>query len=134
MACLGVAWLDGLEEHELVPLRDYGRQIAHALLGIIDAKTAPARRMILAKATEAATEYGRIAARGSAGVCETIQVFLRFRMLFLNELVKMDRYRHLNNDEATCLLLAQAEVIDSLLVALMRGHGMEMIKQELISR
>ena len=130
MACLGVAWLDGLEEHELVPLRAYGRQIAHSLLGFIDAKSAPARRTLLKNASEAATEYGRIAARGSAGLRETVEVFLRFRMLFLDELVRMDRYRQLDNDAATYLLVAQTQAIDQLLVALMRGHDTEMAKRE----
>ena len=130
MACLGVAWLDGLEEHELVPLRAYGRQIAHSLLGFIDAKSTPARRTLLKNASEAATEYGRIAARGSAGLRETVEVFLRFRMLFLDELVRMDRYRQLDNNAATYLLVAQTQAIDQLLVALMRGYDTEMAKKE----
>ena len=127
-ACGRVTWLAGLSEHELEPLRDYGRRIIGSLLQFIDAATSQERRIAIRDAVSAATEYGRIAARGSAGIRETVTVFLRFRMLFLGELVEMARSRGLNTVEATDLLVVATKAIDQLLVALVRGHETEMAK------
>jgi len=121
-ACRGMSWLTALSEEERVPLRDHGRLIAASLLGFIDAPTAQESREVMAKAIEAATEYGRIAASESAGVRETVEVFLRFRMLFLEELAEVARRRGLDTVEATSLLATATRAIDELLVSLMRGH------------
>ena len=125
-ACRGLSWLDGLTEDELEPLRDHGRRIAGSLLGFIDAATSQDRRTSLRNAVVAATDYGRIAARGSAEIGETVETFLRFRMLFLGELAQVARRRGLDTAEATNLLVTATEAIDQLLVALMRGHETEM--------
>jgi excisionase family DNA binding protein len=125
-ACRGMSWLDGLSENELEPLRDHGRLIAGSLLVFIDAGTPEERQTAMHKAVGAVTEYGRIAARGSAAVRETVEVFLRFRMLFLGELAQMARRRGLDTVEATNLLVTATEAIDQLLVALMRGHEIEL--------
>lgn len=121
-ACHGVTWLAGLSEDELEPLRDHGRQIAGALLVFIDAATSQERRPAMQKAVHSATEYGRIAARGSAEIRETVEAFLRFRMLFLGELAQVARRRGLDTVEATNLLVTATQAIDQLLVALMSGH------------
>jgi len=121
-ACHGVGWLAELSEDELEPLRDHGRRIAGSLLVFIDAATAQERRPAMAKAASAANEYGRIAARGSAGIGETVEAFLRFRMLFLGELAQVARRRGLDTVEATNLLVTATQAIDQLLVALMNGH------------
>ncbi|HYO17299.1 MAG TPA: helix-turn-helix domain-containing protein [Dermatophilaceae bacterium] len=121
-ACHGVTWLSGLSEDELEPLREHGRRIAGALLVFIDATTPQERRPAMVKAVDAASEYGRIAARGSAGIRETVKAFLRFRMLFLGELAQVARRRGLDTIEATNLLVTATQAIDQLLVALMSGH------------
>jgi len=121
-ACHGVSWLAGLTEEELEPLRDHGRRIAGALLVFIDAATAQERRPAMEKAVSAASEYGRIAARGSAKIRETVEAFLRFRMLFLSELAQVARRRGLDTVEATTLLVTATQAIDQLLIALMNGH------------
>jgi excisionase family DNA binding protein len=125
-ACHGLAWLEGLSEDELVPLRDHGRHIAGSLLGFIDATTSQDRTIALRNALVASTEYGRIAARGSAGIGETVETFLRFRMLFLGELAQVARRRGLDTVEATTLLVTATEAIDQLLVALISGHEVEL--------
>lgn len=125
-ACHGLSWLVGLSEDELEPLRDHGRRIAGALLVFIDAATQQERRPALLKAAASASEYGRIAARGSAKIGETVEVFLRFRMLFLGELAQVARRRGLDTVEATNLLVTANEAIDQLLVALMNGHETEL--------
>jgi len=128
-ACHGVTWLAGLSEDELEPLRDHGRRIAGALLVFIDAATPEERRPAMLKAVGAATEYGRIAARGSAQIRETVEAFLRFRMPFLSELAQVARRRGLDTVEATNLLVTATQAIDQLLVALMSGHETELAKE-----
>jgi len=125
-ACHGVSWVAGLSEDELEPLRDHGRRIAGALLVFIDAATPEERRPAMLKAVGAATEYGRIAARGSGEIRETVEAFLRFRMLFLGELAQVARRRGLDTVEATNLLVTATQAIDQLLVALMSGHEAEL--------
>jgi excisionase family DNA binding protein len=128
----GVSWLEGLSEDELEPLRDHGRRIAGALLVIIDAETPDERRLAMLKAVSAATEYGRIAARGSGQLRETVEAFLRFRMLFLGELAQVARRRGLDTIEATNLLVTATQAIDQLLVALMSGHETELAQKSLV--
>lgn len=130
-ACDGVTWLVGLSADELEPLRDHGRRIAGALLTFLDAETPEERRPAMLKAVQAATEYGRIAARGSGGIQETVETFLRFRMLFLGELAQVARRRALDTIEATNLLVAATEAIDQLLVALISGHESELARKKL---
>ena len=125
-ACRGVSWLAGLGEDELEPLRDHGRKIAGSLLVFIDATTPEDRRAAMAKAVGAATEYGRLAARGSGEIRETVEAFLRFRMLFLGELAQVARRRGLDTIESTNLLVTATQAIDQLLVALMSGHETEL--------
>ena len=125
-ACRGVSWLAGLGEDELEPLRDHGRKIAGSLLVFIDAPTPEDRRAAMAKAVGAATEYGRLAARGSGEIRETVEAFLRFRMLFLGELAQVARRRGLDTIESTNLLVTATQAIDQLLVALMSGHETEL--------
>jgi hypothetical protein len=125
-ACRGVSWLDGLGEDELEPLRDHGRRIAGSLLVFIDASTQEERRTAIQKAEGAATEYGRLAARGFGEIRETVEAFLRFRMLFLGELAQVARRRGLDTTESTNLLVTATQAIDQLLVALMSGHETEL--------
>ena len=122
----GVSWLAGLSDVELEPLRDHGRKIAGALLVFIDAETPEERKPAMLKAVSAATEYGRLAARGSGQIRETVEAFLRFRMLFLGELAQVARRRGLDTIEATNLLVTATQAIDQLLVALMSGHETEL--------
>jgi excisionase family DNA binding protein len=128
----GVTWLAGLSEDELEPLRDHGRRIAGSLLVFIDAATPEERRPAMLKAVSAAEEYGRIAARGSAEIRETVEAFLRFRMLFLGELAQVAQRRGLDTIEATNLLVTATQAIDQLLVALMSGHESELAKNALV--
>jgi hypothetical protein len=131
-ACHGVGWLVGLSEDELEPLRDHGRRIAGALLVFIDAETTEERHAAMVKAVGAATEYGRLAARGSGQIGETVEAFLRFRMLFLGELAQVARRRGLDTIEATNLLVTATQAIDQLLVALMSGHETELAQNALV--
>lgn len=121
-ACGGVSWLVGLPEDELETLRENGRAIAGSLLRFLDAPTPQSRRTAIDEALSAAKEYGRIAARSSAGITETVEAFNRFRMPFLGELIAVARRRGLDTVEATDLLLTATQAIDQLLVSLIIGH------------
>jgi excisionase family DNA binding protein len=121
----GANWLVGLSDGEREPLRDHGRRIAGSLLEYIDASDPQDCRTALGNALTAATEQGRLAARGSADIGETVSAFLRFRMLFLDELAHLSRRRGLDTAEATSLLVTATQAIDQLLVALMSGHESE---------
>jgi excisionase family DNA binding protein len=125
-ACHGVTWLVGLNEDELEPLREHGRRIAGALLVFIDAATPDDRQLAMLQAVDAATEYGRLAAQSSGQIRETVEAFLRFRMLFLGELAQVARRRGLDTVESTNLLVTATQAIDQLLVALMTGHETEL--------
>jgi len=127
-ASSGLSWLVGLGEDELEALREHGRQIVGSLLELIDATTSHDRRTALRAALDAATEYGRIAARGSGDIRETVEAFLRFRMLFLGELAQVARRRGLDTAEATNLFVTATQAIDQLLIALMSGHETELAK------
>jgi len=122
----GLTWLVGLGEDEMDLLREHGRVITGSLLAFLDSPTPQVGCTALADAVGSASEYGRIAARGSAGIGETVEAFLRFRMLFLDELGEMARRRALDTVQTTELLVAATLAIDQLLVALIGGHGAEM--------
>jgi len=128
----GVSWLVGLSDDQLEPLRDHGRRIAGALLVFIDAETLEERRSAMLTAVSASKEYGRLAAQGSGQIRETVEAFLRFRMLFLGELAQVARRRGLDTIEATNLLVTATQAIDQLLVALMSGHETELAQQPLV--
>lgn len=116
-------WLTALSDTERQDFRNRG----HLLLGIVlDHLDATDRRMAVAKLAEAsaaAREYGAQAALRGASLSETVELFLRFRSSFVGELAGVARRRRLDTREATALLLEAETAMDSLLVALMGGHG-----------
>jgi hypothetical protein len=122
----GAAWLEKLDEEQLEALRAHSRAITASLLEIIDEPTPARHRTLQVAAMASAAECGRIAAQGSAGIGETLQTFLRFRALFLAELVAMSRRRGLDTVAATDLLATASEAIDQLQVAVISGHQAEM--------
>jgi excisionase family DNA binding protein len=121
----GAAWPERLDEEQLEALRDHSRAITASLLQIIDEPTPAQHQILLAAAAASATECGRIAAHASAEIGETLQTFLRFRALFLAELVAMSRRRGLDTVAATDLLATASEAIDQLQVAVISGHQAE---------
>lgn len=125
-ACQGAAWLVGLGEDQREALRYHGRAISASLLASIDAPNPQEHRAAVLNAERGASECGRIAAQGSAGIGETIETFLRFRGLFLAELVAMSRRRGLDTITATDLLVTANQTIDQLQVAVVSGHQGQM--------
>ena len=127
-ACRGVSWIAGLSEDELEPWRDHGRRIAGSLLEFIDAGTSEERHAAMQRASAGAAEYGRLAAVASSEIRETVEAFLRFRIVFLGELADVARRRGLDTTESTTLLVTATQAIDQLLVALMNGHRTELAR------
>lgn len=115
-------WIRLLGDAEREPFRDHGRRIANALLSFLDASTGEAREAALGEAEASAREYGRIAAERGIAVAATVELFLRFRMPLLRELGAAARRRGLETAEATDLLEAATEAVDTLLSALVHGH------------
>ncbi len=122
-ATRGVGWLGRLGDEGLATLRGLGRQIAEALIVAIDAEGPEERRAAMGEAAAAATDYGRIAARARGEVKESVEAFLRFRMLFLEELVQVARRQGLDTVESTRLVVAATAATDELLGHLLNGLG-----------
>ncbi len=122
-ATRGVGWLGRLGDEGLATLRGLGRQIAEALIVAIDAEGPEQRHAAMGAAVAAARDYGRIAARASGEVKETVEAFLRFRMLFLEELVQVARRQGLDTVESTRLVVSATAATDELLGPLLDGLG-----------
>ncbi len=115
-------WIRLLDEEAKVPFRVHGRRIANALLAFFDAATAEEREARVVEAEVGCAEYGRIAAEHGIPIADAVELFLCFRMPFLQELGAVARRRALDTSEATDLLETATEVIDRLLGALVRAH------------
>jgi excisionase family DNA binding protein len=118
----GVAWLEVLGEADRELFREHGRRMATSLLAFVDGATPDADRAPLDDAERAAAEYGRIAGERRIGMHETVDTFLRFRMVFLHELAVVARRHGLDTTEATDLLESATEAVDRLLGVLMEGY------------
>jgi excisionase family DNA binding protein len=118
----GLSWLADLDDDTVEQLRDHGRGIAASLLSYVDANSPTSRAAALQGAVHAASEHGRIAADADVAVAEVVLAFLRFRMLFLDELVDVARRRGLDTQESTEVLATAVRAFDQLLVGLMDGH------------
>lgn len=118
----GGLWLHEVDGGDRDLLRAHGRAIATALLTHIDAVTVPSRQEAIGQAAASAAACGRIAARRDAGLRPTVETFLRFRRMFLRELVEVARRRGFNTVEATELLVTADGAFDRLLTALLTGY------------
>jgi excisionase family DNA binding protein len=131
-ACRGMGWLTDLSDAELAELRDRGRDITESLLTHLDAADAAERQSAMAAAIDGARQCGRIAAVASAGIPATVELFLRFRRLFLGELVELTRRRGFDTTEATELLVEADRAFDALLTALLSGFQSQATMREAI--
>jgi len=117
-----VAWLELLDEADRELFREHGRRMAASLLAFVDRATSDTNPASLDDAERAAAEYGRIAGERGIGMHETVDIFLRFRMVFLHELAVVARRHGLDTTEATDRLESATEAVDRLLGALMEGY------------
>lgn len=122
-ACEGMAWTEGLSASERDLLRRRGRAIATSLVAGLGAGNARRRGTAVAEAAVAAAECGRIAAAHEIGVRAGVEMFLRFRRVFLAELVDLVRRRRMGTTEVTELVVAATEAFDELLLAMLSGYA-----------
>ncbi len=114
--------IEALDEGERSLFREPGLQISRALLVYLDASTPEARESALADAERACSEYGRLACSAGLALTETVDLFLRFRMVFLHEIASTTRRRALDTIEATELLESATMAFDRLVQALLTAY------------
>jgi len=115
-------WMRDLADEEREAFREPGRRILAGVLGFLDAGSPENSDALLAGAFEAAGRYGALAHGHGVEADVLTDTYLRFRLLFLNELSRIAKRRRLELDEAADLLLAASRVFDRLLIALIQGH------------
>jgi hypothetical protein len=115
-------WLSGLDESQRNALREHGQGIARELLAALDASTEADRFSHITIASEAASQYGLVAADRGLGAAITVETFLKFRRPFIVELLDLSRRRGLDTAATTELLARASDAIDEMLVATMRAY------------
>lgn len=117
------AWLRGFARDDMEPHREIGDRLTTALLRFIDAASPVEQDEALRIGVGCAAEYGRMAALRNLGLQEVIEIFLRMRVPFVNELTALARRTGLTTVEATDVLEKAAEGLDRLLVGLIHGYS-----------
>ncbi len=120
-ATRGLGWLPRASEEELATVRGLGRTICSRLLIALDARTVAERDRAVDEARAAAARYGQLAARAGGRIGDTAEAFVRFRTLFVDELVQVARRQGLDAVEATRLVTDAVGLSDRLLPALLSG-------------
>lgn len=115
-------WLSDLDDSQRHAFREHGQGIARELLAALDASTDTDRASHIAIASEAASQYGLVAADRGLGAATTVETFLRFRRPFMAELLNLSRRRGLDTAATTELLARAGDAIDELLVATVRAY------------
>ncbi|MDQ6637371.1 MAG: helix-turn-helix domain-containing protein [Candidatus Dormibacteraeota bacterium] len=110
-----------LPESERERFRERGRRMVELLLNHLDADSPAVALASLHEAAAHAVEYGVIAAGLGASLGEGIEMFLRYRAPFLEELAVIARRRRLDTAEATGLLIDAEAAFDKLLLSFMAG-------------
>jgi hypothetical protein len=117
-----IPWVGPLDSSQRTAFREHGRLIATEILAALDARSDAQREPHIQAASEAAAEYGVAAALAGVPVSGTVEVFLRFRRPFVDELWSVAARRGLGTAETSTLLRAAADAFDKLLVATVRAH------------
>lgn len=118
----GTPWAGSLDPDQVEPYREHGRRIGSALLNYLDATDDESRDTAIASAEEACGEYGRLAAEKDWSLADAIELFMRFRMVFLREMTSLARRHALDVVEATTLLESTHRAFDRLLRAIIGGY------------
>jgi excisionase family DNA binding protein len=117
-------WVLTLTDEQRLLFRERGHVLAASLLQYLDAPQPEAAAHHLQEASNAAAEYGTVAATLSLSLSQTVEGFLRFRAPFHHELAVAARRRGFDTAEMTDLLETAERAMDRLLVATMTGHGL----------
>jgi excisionase family DNA binding protein len=116
-------WVLALTDEQRLLFRERGHVLATSLLQFLDASRPEAAGHHLREATDAADEYGSVAAGLGLSLSQTVEGFLRFRAPFHHELALAARRRGFDASETTDLLGTAERAMDRLLVATMEGHN-----------
>lgn len=121
-------WLNESENGAGGLLSEQGSRISSSLMRYMDANDPQERRSAIRDARDAAVEFGQRAARSSLQICQTVQVFLVFRMLFLGDIFESSLSSRRSKFEATHMLVMATEAFDELLISLMEAHESETVR------
>ena len=116
-------WVLKLSDEQRLLFRERGHVLAASLLQHLDATQPGAAAHHLKEASNAAAEYGTVAATLGLSLSQTVEGFLRFRAPFHHELAVAARRRGFDTAETTDLLETAERAMDQLLLATMTGHG-----------
>lgn len=117
-------WVLTLTDEQRLLFRERGQGLAASLLQHLDASQPSAAEHHLGQASDAAAEYGKVAASLGLSLSQTVEGFLRFRAPFHQELAVAARRRGFDTSETTDLLGTAERAMDRLLLATMGGHGL----------
>lgn len=121
-------WLNGSGNQADGPLGGQGLRISSSIMTYMETKDPQERRKAIRSARDAAGEFGRMAAKSSLEIRETVQVFLLFRILFLGDIFESSLSSQHSKFEATHMLVIATEVFDELLISLMEAHESEPVR------
>lgn len=118
----GTPWVEALDAVQRGPYREHGRRIGSSLLYYLDAEDDESREAAMIVAEDACREYGQLARTNGSGLADTIELFMRFRMIFLHEMGSVARRHAYDTAEATELLESTHRAFDRLLRAVLAGY------------
>ncbi len=123
-------WLNGCENRAEDPLGEQGSRISTSLMRYMETNDPQERQTSIRYAREAAGEFGRMAAKSSLEICQAVQIFLVFRMLFLGDIFEGSLSSQRSKFESTHMLIMAIEAFDELLISLMEAHESETARME----
>lgn len=126
-------WQDGSEDGSGGLLGEQGSRISSSLTRYVDAVSQQERRTAIVSARDAATEFGRMAAKNSLEIRQAVRVFLVFRMLFLGDIFEGSLLSQRSKFDATHRLVMATEAFDELLISLMEAHETETVRMGAVS-
>jgi excisionase family DNA binding protein len=116
-------WVLALTDAQRMLFRERGQLLAASLLQVLDATQADTAAHHLQEASDAAADYGGVAAGLGLSLSQTVEGFLRFRAPFHHELAIAARRRGFDAAETADLLETAERAMDRLLLATMTGHS-----------
>jgi excisionase family DNA binding protein len=114
-------WVSELDDAARERFRGYGRGIVSSLVAALDADDPARLAELLRSAEDACAHYGRLAAGEALGASMTADIFLRFRLPFLDELAALARRREFDATATSALIADANAALDGLLLATLRG-------------
>ncbi|HEU0234873.1 MAG TPA: hypothetical protein VFR14_00385 [Candidatus Limnocylindrales bacterium] len=115
-------WVGELDADDRVQLRAEGRRIVTALLAVLDASGPAQRHRLVDEARAAGAWYGRAAAAAGLPASVTVEIFVRMRQPFFDELSALARRGEFDAAATANLLAAPTAAFDGLLITTLRAR------------